>query len=215
MGFGVYGKEWFTNMVYSGDQEAVEGTAGYDNYVAGADAFSTAGMIGSIFQLPLALAVMGLSLTKIPTHLIYAPCLFVGAVVCFCCAVVVGHQHALATVCLVLSNVPLTAAGSIPYAIVAVWSNAAVRAGNGGSVAMQMAILNCCITVGQEVCHLLLGGLESAQSEHEAVKNLFIISAAANAVAGICALFLRCGQRAPETERSAMEDNSTETEDVS
>merc|ERR1712146_134829 len=81
--------------------------------------------------------------------------------------------------------------------------------------AMQIAILNCCITVGQEVCHLLLGGLESAQPVHEAVKNLFIISAAANAVPGICAFFLHCGQKAPEGEKSSMEDNSTESEDVS
>merc|ERR1712107_149763 len=202
-------------MGYPGDPKAAEGTVGHDMYVEGADAFSTAGQIGSIFQLPLALLFMGLSLTKIPSHLIYAPCILVGGIVCFCCAVVVGHQHALATICFVLSNVPLTAVGSIPYAIVAVWSNAAVQAGSVGSVAMQMAILNCCITVGQEVCHLLLGGLESAQPVHEAVKNLFIISAAANAVAGICAFFLHCGQKAPEKEKSSMEDNSTESEDVS
>merc|ERR1712050_162950 len=109
-------------------------------------------------------------------------------------ATVVGHQHVLAATCFVLSNVPLTAIGSIPYGIVAVWSKAAVQAGNVGSVAMQMAILNCCITVGQELCHMILGGLESYEPVGVALKNLFIISAAVQAVAGICTFILQCGQ---------------------
>merc|ERR1712107_205070 len=52
--FGVYGKEWFTHIVYPGDPKADEGTVGHDMYVEGADAFSSAGQIGSI-QLLLAL----------------------------------------------------------------------------------------------------------------------------------------------------------------
>merc|ERR1719433_2368938 len=138
----------------------------------------------------------------IPSHLIYAPCLLVGGIVCFCCAVVVGHQHALAAICFVLSNVPLTAAGSIPYAIVAVWSNAAVRAGNVGSVAMQMAILNCCITVGQQLCTMILGGLEGSHSVVAALKGLFIISMVANALGGIAALFLRTGKTSGKSASS-------------
>jgi len=209
--WGVYGKIWFDQSVYPGDPDAVAGTAEHDAYIKGADAFGSAGQIGSIIQLPLALAFLGLSLTKIPSHLILGPCILIGGVVCFLCAFVVGHQHVLASVCFVLSNVPLTAIGSIPYGMVAVWSKAAVQAGKAGSVAMQMAILNCCITVGQQLCHMILGGLESYESVDESLKNLFIISAAANVAAGISTFFLKCGQ-APE--KSTME-NRIESEEIS
>ena len=46
------------------------------------------------------------------------------------------------------------AALSIPYGLVAVWNQSAEEAGHVGSVAMQMATLNCTITIGQQACPL-------------------------------------------------------------
>jgi hypothetical protein len=191
--WGSYGKVWFTHSVYPGDPEAAENTVAYAAYVDGAEAFSSAGQIGSLFQLVLSLGIMGLGMTSFPSHLVYAPSILVGGVVCFLCAFVVGQQHSLAIACFVLSNVPLTAVGSIPYGIVAVWNKAAEQAGQVGSVAMQMAILNCCITVGQQLCTLLLSGLENAYSVDDALKYLFFISAVAGGVSGAGAFFLKGG----------------------
>merc|ERR1719282_350041 len=114
---------------------------------------------------------------------------------CFLCAFVVGHSHKLAVACFILSNVGLTAAGSIPYGIVAVWNRAAEAAGHAGSVAMQMAILNCCITVGQQLCTMILGGLEGSFSVNDSLKGLYIISMVANGLGGIGALFLTTGTK--------------------
>merc|ERR1712228_930208 len=116
------------------------------------------------------------------------------------CAFVVGHSHKLAFTCFVLSTVGLTAAGSLPYGIVAVWNKAAEQAGKAGSVAMQMAILNCCITVGQQLCSMILGGLEGTLEFVVAIKYLFVISMMANGMAGVGALFLNTKGSPPSKE---------------
>jgi len=202
--WGMYGKEYFTKSVYEGDQTAPPNTMGYDQYVAGNSAFSHGGMVGMVFNLFLALAIMGLGFTKIPSHLIYAPCVLLGAVVCFLCAFSVHHNHQLALVCFILSQAPLTATGSIPYGLVAVWNRAEEqRTGKVGSAALQMAFLNCCITVGQLACTNILALFEFAgQDEAEAMKSLFIISIVVNGVAGICIFFLGGG---PTLEDSTAE----------
>merc|ERR1739844_394250 len=189
-------------MGYPGDPEAPTGSLAREVYVEGADAFSTAGQYGSIFNLFLSFAFMGLGYTSLPNNLIYAPCLFVGSAVCFLCAFVVHHSHKLALTCFVLSSVGLTAAGSIPYGIVAVWNRAAEEAGHAGSVAMQMAILNCCITVGQQLCTMILGGLEGTFEFVVAIKYLFTISMIANGLAGVGALFLRTGKTSGKSASS-------------
>jgi len=212
--WGSYGKVYFTTSVYPGDPEAPPGSLAREVYVEGADAFSTAGQYGSIFNLFLSFAFMGLGYTSLPNNLIYAPCLFVGAAVCFMCAFVVKHSHNLALFCFVLSSVGMTAAGSIPYGIVAVWNRAAEEAGQAGSVAMQMAILNCCITVGQQLCTMILGGLEGSFSVIDSLKGLFIISMVANGLGGIGALFLTTGK----SEGKSVSDSATgesETEESS
>merc|ERR1719464_1352582 len=211
--WGSYGKVWFTNSVYPGDSEAPPGSLAREVYVAGADAFSTAGQYGSIFNLFLSFVFMGLGYTSLPNNLIYAPCLFVAAAVCFMCAFVVGHSHTLAFTCSVLSTVGMTAAGSIPYGLVAVWNRAAEEAGHAGSVAMQMAILNCCITVGQQLCTMILGGLEGFWSVNDSLKGLYTISMLANGFGGIGALFLTTGKPAGKSV-STTESESEETSET-
>jgi len=209
--WGTYGKVWFTNSVYPGDSEAAVGTVAHDAYVAGAAAFSTAGQFGSIFNLLLSFLFMGLGFTKLPSYLIYSPCLVLQAVVCFMCAFLVGHSHLLAITCFIISNVGQTAAGSIPYGIVAVWNKMAEEAGHVGSIAMQMAILNCCITVGQQLCTMILGGLEGSHSVVAALKGLFIISMVANGLAGVASLFLKTGKA---YGKSASSNELSEAPDV-
>merc|ERR1719367_1999260 len=200
--WGSYGKVWFTTSVYPGKPEAPETSMTYKMYADGAHAFSGAGKMGSVFNLALSFAFMGLGFTSLPTHLIYAPCLFIASFVCFLCAFVVGHSHTMAVFAFVLSNVGLTAAGSVPYGIVAVWNKQAEEAGKVGSVAMQMAILNCCITVGQQLCTTVLSGLEGSHTVPEAIKILFVISFVANSAAGIGSCFLQVGGSAATTVES-------------
>merc|ERR1712038_722002 len=149
--------------------------------------------------------------TKLRSNLIYSPCLILSAVVCFLCAFVVGHSHLLATTCFIISNVGLTAAGSLPYGIVAVWNKMAEEAGHVGSVAMQMAILNCCITVGQQLCTMILGGLEVRYSVVDSLRDLFIISMVANALGGVGAIFLRGGSAKGKSETGTEESESEES----
>jgi len=177
--------------VFPGDSEAALGTVAHDNYVAGSAAFSTAGQFGSVFNLVLSFIFMGLGFTSLPSKLIYSPCLVLTTIVCFLCAFVVGHSRVLAMTCFIISNVGLTAAGSIPYGIVAVWNKMKEeKTGEAGSVAMLMAILNCCITVGQQLTTIILTALEGSYSVAGALKGLFIISMVANGLSAIATLFI-------------------------
>jgi len=207
--WGTYGKVWFTSSVYPGDPEAEKGSPAHIAYADGAEAFASAGQIGSLFNLALSFAMMAIGMTSFPNHLIYAPCIVVGTVVCFLCAFVVGQDHTMAVACFVFSTVPLTAAGSIPYGLVAVWNKEAESKGKVGSVAMQMAILNCCITVGQQLCTMVLGGLEESHEVNEALKDLFAISMVANGLGAIAALFLKSGA----IEVVSAEGSGSETEE--
>merc|ERR1719445_1622013 len=188
--WGSYGKLWFTEAVFEGNPEAETGTPAHTAYVEGAEAFSKGGERGALVSLLLSFVLMGLSFTPIPHHFIFAPLVFVGTIVCYMSAFSVGHAGGLAILALVLSNIPLAAAGSIPYGIVAVWNKDDADAGKVSSVATQMAILNCCITVGQQMCHTILGTFETSSSAVEAIHKVFILSMVANGVASIGSLFL-------------------------
>ena len=84
--WGSYGKEWFTHSVFPGDAEAPQGSFARELYIAGAEAFASAGQWGSLFNLRLSFGFMGLGYTAFPNNVIYAPCLFLAASVCFTCA---------------------------------------------------------------------------------------------------------------------------------
>mmetsp|Transcript_24715 Transcript_24715/g.33398 ORF Transcript_24715/g.33398 Transcript_24715/m.33398 type:complete len:117 (+) Transcript_24715:2-352(+) len=116
----------------------------------------------------------------------------------------------MAELVLVLANIPLGAAGSIPYGIVAVWNSKAEESGKS-SLAMQLALLNCCITVGQQVCHSVLGALEVVYPVPEALERLFINSMVANGVASIGSLFLGLGKKSEGlTESESSESSESE-----
>jgi len=209
--WGSYGKEWFTHSVFPGDSEAPKGSIEREMYIAGSDAFASAGQWGALFNLALSFGFMGLGYTSIPNNIIYAPCLFLSAAVCFTCAFVVGNSAELAILCFIISAVGMTAAGSIPYGIVAVWNKAAEERGETSSVAMQMAILNCCITVGQQLCTMILGGLEVSLSLPDALRGMLIISMVANGLGGVGAFFLKSGDSNPNG-KSVKSTSSSESE---
>merc|ERR1712154_253036 len=125
----------------------------------------------------------------------------------------------MALACFVLSQVPLTATGSIPYGIVAVWNKAEEQqTGKVGSVALQMAILNCCITVGQQVCTIIEASFTGpgGMAEPEALKNLFLVSMVANATGGICTFFLGGGPKLNKLDSSSESvESSSENEESS
>jgi len=213
-----YGKMWFMEGVYDGNSSAINNSASVDRAAAGAEAFETTGQIGSLVNLLLAFLLMGL--TKLDdgtgvTNLIYAPCIFIGAAVCALAGFVVGHNGTLAMITILLSNITMSACGALPYGIVALWNAAAEKKGKAGSVAMQMAILNCCITVGQQASTMVLGGFTcpKAPSNHwggctpKALNSLFIISMAANLVGGVVSLPVLIFGRVKLEEPSASVEN--------
>merc|ERR1712050_520771 len=187
-----YGKLWLTIGVYEGNPNAPEGSQALQRYEEGASAFGLAGQWGSALQLVLALLIMGISMTKFPDHLLYALFIWIGAATCLYGAFAVGHSGSWACIVLILSNIENVAAGSIPYGLVAVWNKAAEQAGQVGSVALQMAILNCTITIGQQACTMVLGTLESSgNSETDSLTQLLIISGIGSVIVGAAALLLK------------------------
>lgn len=211
--WGSYGKVFFIDSVFEGNAEAPQNSTLYSAAEEGAKAFNKGGKLGSLASMALSFILMGVSFTSIPYHFIFAPLLFVGAIVCYMCAFVVNQSSVLAITSLVLSNIPLGAAGSIPYGIVAVWNKAGEASGKAPSVAMQMSILNCCITVGQELCHMVLGSFEKVNTVPKALNMLFTISMVANAVAAFAALFLGFGRnQVKSTEPSESEGETSESD---
>merc|ERR1712007_236073 len=84
-----------------------------------------------------------------------------------------------------------TATVSVPYSLVAKWNQQAEDAGKPTSTAMQMALLNCCITVGQQVTVLTLSGIQTKVSLETSLLIVFGTSGVMYALAGIGAFFLK------------------------
>lgn len=192
MAWNAYGQQWFTYVVYEGDQHALAGSKAEMAYESGVAAFSKAGQLQSVVQLIVSLITMALLLkTQIPHRFLYAPCIYLGSLLAFLAALAVGHSHTFALLCAVLSKVPEAATFAVPYGLVAAWNKKAEEEGRPVSTAMQMAALNCCITVGQQVCTLVLAGVEAGLSLSRSLIVMFIISGVASALAGTGALFLK------------------------
>jgi len=58
------------------------------------------------------------------------------------------------------------------------------------STALQMALLNCCITVGQQICTLSLAGIEGVYSLEEALPCVFMLAGGALTLATFITLFI-------------------------
>jgi len=189
--WGIYGGQWFANSVYAGDQNAPEGSPEKLAYGAGIDAFSKGGQMKAGLQLMSALLIIWLLLkTTIRPRVVYAPCIFIGAFVSACAAFLVGNNGNFAELCMALSVMPEAGSFAIPFGLVATLNKRAEEEGKKVSTALQMALLNCCVTIGQQVCTTTLAGVESRLPLSKALPCIFMLAAAAQGLGGAGALCL-------------------------
>merc|ERR1719264_1058081 len=102
----------------------------------------------------------------------------------------VGHSGSFATICLTISIMPETGSFAIPFGLVAILNKRAAEEGKQVSTALQMSLLNCCVTVGQQICTMVLAGIEGKLSLEAALPCVFIVAAAAQLLGGSGALCL-------------------------
>jgi len=189
--WNLYSGQWFGNAVFQGDENAEEGSEEWIAYSNGMTAFSTGGQGKSVLQLISALVIITLLLkTTIRPRLVYAPCIYIGAVVSILAAFIVGHSGGFAIACLVFSIMPEAGSFAIPFGLVATLNKRAEEEGKPVSTALQMALLNCCVTVGQQICTMILAGIEGKLSLEAALPCVFIVAAIAQGLGGTGALFL-------------------------
>lgn len=122
-------------------------------------------------------------------------------------AAVVGHSGTFAIICMVISVMPETGSFAIPFGLVATLNKRAEEEGKTVSTALQMSLLNCCVTVGQQICTMSLAGIEGKMSLEAALPCVFIVAAAAQLIAGTGALCL--DDRPPSDEDSTEDDSET------
>eukprot|EP00440_Ansanella_granifera_P070655 gb/GFBE01076676.1/.p1 GENE.gb/GFBE01076676.1/~~gb/GFBE01076676.1/.p1 ORF type:complete len:504 (+),score=102.59 gb/GFBE01076676.1/:1-1512(+) len=187
-----YGAQWFANSVYGGDQHAPEGSPEKIAYGKGMAAFGLGGQIKAGLQLTSALIIIALLLkTTVRPRTVYAPCVLIGAVVNFLASFAVGTSGAFATVCFLISILPETGSFAIPFGLVATLNKRAEQEGKQVSTALQMALLNCCVTVGQQICTLSLAAIEAGIPDlKEALPYVFILAGVAHSLGGVGAAFL-------------------------
>jgi len=145
---------------------------------------------------------MALLFTQIRPRLIYAPCIFIGATVSLLAAFAVGHKGAFAILCWACSIMPETGSFAIPFGLVATLNKRAEAEGKTVSTALQMALLNCCVTVGQEICHLVLSLIEGNLELKQALPCVFILAGVAHCLGGASALCLDDTPEAPKSQEA-------------
>merc|ERR1719322_930717 len=188
-----YGGQWFANSVFEGDGSAPKGSVKEQHYAKG-------GQVKSIVSLFFTLMVMFItSNTNIRPRLIYAPTIFVGATASFLAALFVGHHANFAVICMTMAEITMVGCFSVPYGLVAAMNEKAAREGKPVSTALQMALLNCCVTVGQQVCTMILAFVESYIELDKALLIGFAVAGVAFVTSGIATLFLNDRPDGPES----------------
>lgn len=189
-----YSGHWFSICVFQGDAEAPLGSAAHQAYAEGQEAFAHGGQCKSVLHLLAALLVIFiLQRTKIPAKGVYAACIFAGAIASYVAAFFVKHDASLATACLVFSVLPLVGSQAIPFGLVAARERAAEEQGRQVSTALQMALLNCSLTAGQQITHVALAALEGSMSLEAALPTTLACAAAVQLAGGAGAALLATG----------------------
>mmetsp|Transcript_57537 Transcript_57537/g.173984 ORF Transcript_57537/g.173984 Transcript_57537/m.173984 type:complete len:486 (-) Transcript_57537:167-1624(-) len=202
--WNIYGGQWFANSVFRGDQHAEDGSVEKIAYSEGIAAFSLGGQLKSVLQLISALVIIAILLkTTLRPRLVYVPCIYIGMVASILAAFVVGRSSTFALVCMTASIMPETGSFAIPFGLVATLNKRAEEQGKQVSTALQMALLNCCVTVGQQICTLTLAGIEGGMPLHAALPCVFMLAAAAQLIGGSTALCL--DDRPPSDEAKSGE----------
>jgi len=201
--WNLYAGQWFGNSVYQGDETAPTGSSEKEAYAEGMSAFTFAGQGKAALQLISALVIITLLVyTKIRPRFVYAPCILAGAVVSILAACAVGHSGLYAMISMVISVMPETGSFAVPFGLVATLNKRAEEEGKQVSTALQMALLNCCVTVGQQICTMTLAVIEGKMSLERALPCVFILAAAAQLLGGVGALFLDDSPPADENPQS-------------
>merc|ERR1719511_422391 len=207
MCWAAYGGQWFANSVFEGDANAPKGSEKEENYAAGMQEFAFGGQVKSIVSLFFTLMVMFItSNTNIRPRLIYAPTIFVGATASFLASLVVGHNANFAVICMTMAEITMVGCFSVPYGLVAAMNEKAAREGKHVSTALQMALLNCCVTVGQQVCTMILAFVESYIALDKALLVGFAVAGVAFVTSGVAALFLNDRPDMNEPESTNQEE---------
>jgi len=189
-----YSVQWFSLCVFPGDPAAPLGSTAHRSYELGQEAFAYGGQCKSLLQLLSALlVVVALYRTRLSPKVVYAACIFAGAGASYAAAFFVKHNVDLATACMVLSVLPLVGSHGIPWGLLAASNRAAEEQGLRVSTALQMALLNCGLVVGQQICHVTLAALESFVAPTLALQAMMACGAVALAMAGAGALLIPSG----------------------
>ncbi|CAK0902598.1 unnamed protein product [Prorocentrum cordatum] len=189
-----YSVQWFGLCVFAGDPAAPPGSAAHRSYASGQEAFAYGGQCGSLLKLLMSLLlVVALHRTTLPPKGAYAACIFVGAGTSYAAAFFVKHNATFATACMALSVLPCVGAQGIPWGLIAASNKAAEEQGLPVSTALQMALLNCGLVVGQQLTHLTLAALESFVAPTLALPAMLATGAVALTTAGAGALLLPSG----------------------
>jgi hypothetical protein len=186
-----FGGQWFGVSVYEGDfrKNATKEAAG--RWDESQHMFANAGLGKSFVQAVTSLLIIFIMVRKVvPPRLAYAPCILVGAVVSILAAFFVQHNGTLALLCMMFSVLPEVGSFAIPFGLVAVLNKRAEKEGKHVSTALQMALLNSCITVGQEITIVSTGSLERGRSIADTLKIEFTMAGVMLAVAFVGALLL-------------------------
>mmetsp|Transcript_119692 Transcript_119692/g.166941 ORF Transcript_119692/g.166941 Transcript_119692/m.166941 type:complete len:314 (-) Transcript_119692:191-1132(-) len=211
--WNLYAGQWMSDSVFEGDLNAPQGSPGHEKYAQGQTAFNNAGQAKSVLQLVSALAIIAILVNNwVRPRTVYAPCIFIGAIVSVLAATVVGHNASFAIVCMAFSIMPETGSFAIPFGLVATLNKRAEKEGKAVSTALQMSLLNCCVTVGQQICTLALAGIESQMSLEASLPWVFALSAAAQTLAGFGAMRLDDGD--PDADNSGSEEESGDESDM-
>merc|ERR1711920_387921 len=170
-----FGLQYFGISVYGGDPHEDASEELTKAYEDGQKAFGQGIKFKALVQLVSSFLIMGIVqyCKCIPPRVMYAPWLAGGAVVSLAAAFVVGTNGTLAMICLCFSVLPEVGSFAIPYGLVAALNKQAVKEGKEDKTALQLALLNSCITVGQEVCILAKFGIEIFMPTKAALKPMF------------------------------------------
>merc|ERR1712151_925481 len=183
-----YAGQWMEISVYGGDEKAPEGSALHQAFADGERAFTRAGQGKSVVQLVSSLVIIMVLLnTWVPPRFLYAPCIFGGAIVSILAAFFVKQNGAFA---MVFSVLPEAGSFAIPFGLVAAINRRAEQEGKVVSTALQMSLLNCCSTVGQQICSTTLAAVEGGMPLTAALPVTFMVAAVAQTIGGTGALFL-------------------------
>merc|ERR1719223_2262761 len=210
MCWAAYGAQWFANSVFEGDSNAPKCSVKEENYAAGLQEFAFGGQVKSIVSIFFTLLVMFVtSNSNIRPRLIYAPTIFCGAAASFMASIFVGHHANFAVICMTMAEITMVGCFSVPYGLVAAMNEKASREGKPVSTALQMALLNCCVTVGQQVCTMILAFVESYIELDKALLVGFAVAGVSFVTSGVATLFLNDRPDEDTPQSTAQADTTT------